>query len=196
MIPGVQARRFDMIAAGLFIKPKRCMAILFSEPDLCDGAGFAVKKGNPLGLMTYGDVANHATAKIGGPGGGSEVQLAIDAGVPQSRIIIVPDGQSGIKMLMDGRLDVYALPTLSIADLLDKADSTEIEMVGPVEDAPVLCAGVGFHKDDRALRDAYDIELAALKESGEFAEIVSSFGFPAEAAFMTTRDQLCGESEN
>ena len=192
MIPGVQARRFDMIAAGLFIKPERCKAILFSEPDLCDSGGFAVKTGNPLGLMTYGDIANHATAKVGGPGGGSEVKLAIDAGVPQDRIVIVPDGQSGIKMLMDGRIDVYALPALSIADLLDKADSPDLDMVAPVKDAPVFCAGVGFHKKDRALRDAYDVVLAELKSSGEFSEIVSGFGFPPEAASLTTRDKLCG----
>ena len=36
-----------MVSAGLFIKPERCAAVIFSEPDLCDVEAFAVKKGNP-----------------------------------------------------------------------------------------------------------------------------------------------------
>ncbi len=56
LIPGVQARRFDIISTGLIIRPARCEAVLFSQPDLCTGEGFAVKKGNPLGLKSYEDV--------------------------------------------------------------------------------------------------------------------------------------------
>ena len=32
LIPGIQAKRFDVIAAGMFILPKRCQQIVFSEP--------------------------------------------------------------------------------------------------------------------------------------------------------------------
>ena len=31
-----------------------------------------------------------------------------------------------------------------------------------------------------------------MKKSGEFAKIIEPFGFPAEAAMVTTREQLCG----
>ncbi|MGB5836576.1 MAG: transporter substrate-binding domain-containing protein, partial [Albidovulum sp.] len=58
MIPGVQARRFDLVAAGLFIKPERCEAVLFSEPDLCDAESFMIKAGNPMGLKSFADVAS------------------------------------------------------------------------------------------------------------------------------------------
>ena len=50
MIPGLQARRFDAVTAGLFMKPERCRAVAYSQPILCDGEAFAVKKGNPLEL--------------------------------------------------------------------------------------------------------------------------------------------------
>src|SRR5437762_12766307 len=33
LIPGVKAHRFDVIAAGMFINPKRCQEIAFSEPS-------------------------------------------------------------------------------------------------------------------------------------------------------------------
>lgn len=192
MIPGLQARRFDVVAAGLFIKPERCAAVIFSQPDLCDAESFAVKSGNPLGLMTYEDIAKNAAAKVGAPGGGTEERLALSAGVPRDRVIVVPDAQSGIKMLQDGRIDVYALPVLSISDLLKKANDPNLEMVAPIKGTPVFCAGAAFRKQDKDLRDAYDRALAEMKSSGEFSKIVEPFGFSGEAPNLTSREKLCG----
>lgn len=192
MIPGLQARRFDIVAAGLFMKPERCAAIIYSEPQLCDAEAFAVKKGNPLNLVSFADVAENPDAKIGAPGGGTEERLALESGVPRDRVIVVPDGQSGIKMLQDGRIDAYSLPILSIGDLLAKANDPNLEMVAPVQGAPVYCSGAAFRKGDEDLRDAYDVALAEMKESGEFAKIIEPFGFSAAAAKQTSREKLCG----
>lgn len=191
MIPGVQARRFDMVAAGLFIKPERCEAVLFSEPDLCDAESFMIKKGNPMGLKSFADIAAKG-ARVGVVGGGTEEKLALEAGVDRANVIVVPDPQSGSKMLQDGRIDVYALPVLSISDLMKKADDPNLEMFAPVEGTPIFCAGAAFRKQDAALRDAYDVALAELKASGEFAAIVEPFGYSAEAAMQTSREKLCG----
>ena len=191
MIPGLQAGRHDVITAGLFMKPERCAAVVYSEPILCDAEAFALKKGNPLGLKSYKDIADNPDAKIGAPGGGTEEKLALEAGVPRDRVIVVPDGQSGLKMLQDGRIDAYSLPVLSINDLVAKANDPNIEVVAPVEGAPVYCDGAAFKKGDEALRDAFDVELAKLKESGEFAKIIEPYGFSAKAAMSTTRDKLC-----
>ena len=191
MIPGLQARRFDVITAGLFMKPERCRAVAYSEPILCDAEAFAVKKGNPLALQSYKDIADNADARIGAPGGGTEERLALEAGVPRDRVIVVPDGQSGIKMLQDGRIDVYSLPVLSINDLLQKANDPGLEVVAPVQGAPVYCDGAAFRKQDEDLRDAFDKVLAEMKASGEFARIVEPYGFSAEAAKQTSREQLC-----
>ena len=191
MIPGVNARRFDMVAAGLFIKPERCEAVLFSQPDLCDAESFMIKAGNPMGLKSFADVASSG-AKIGVVGGGTEEKLAVEAGVDRANIVVVPDPQSGAKLLQDGRIDVYALPVLSISDLMKKADDPGLEMFAPVEETPIFCAGVAFRKKDRDLRDAYDVVLAEMKESGEFAKIIEPYGYSAEAAMQQTRENLCG----
>jgi polar amino acid transport system substrate-binding protein len=175
MIPGLMAGRFDLVAAGLFIKPERW-----------------VKKGNPTGVMTYPDLAKHATVKVGAPGGGTEERLALEAGVPRERVIVIPDAQSGINMLQDGRIDVYALPVLSISDLLKKADDPNLEMIAPIKGTPIYCAGAGFRKQDADFRDAYDKVLQEMKTSGEFAKIVEPYGFNAEAASLQTREKLCG----
>ena len=191
MIPGLQAGRHDVITAGLFMKPERCAAVAYSQPILCDAEAFALKKGNPLKLQSYKDIADNPDAKIGAPGGGTEEKLALEAGVPRDRVIVVPDGQSGLKMLQDGRIDAYSLPVLSINDLVSKAKDPEIEVVAPVQGAPVYCDGAAFKKGDEALRDAFDVELAKLKESGDFAKIIEPYGFSAKAAMSTTREKLC-----
>lgn len=193
MIPGLQARRHDAITAGLFMKPERCTAVAYSEPVLCDAEAFLLPKGNPKGFKSYADIAADPQARIGAPGGGTEEKLALEAGVPRDRVIVVPDGQSGVKMLQDGRIDVYSLPVLSISDLMTKAADPNLEMVAPVVGAPVYCDGAAFRKEDTALRDAFDAELAKMKESGEFAAIIEPYGFSAAAAISTSRAALCGE---
>lgn len=193
MIPGLQAKRHDVITAGLFMKPERCAAVAYSEPVLCDAEAFLLPKGNPKGYTSYADIAADPAGKIGAPGGGTEEKLALDAGVPRDRVIVVPDGQSGLKMLQDGRIDVYSLPVLSISDLMAKAADPNLEMVAPVVGAPVYCDGAAFNKKDAALRDAFDVELAKMKASGEFAAIIEPYGFSAAAAISTSRAVLCGE---
>jgi len=191
MIPGLQARRHDAVTAGLFMKPERCAAVAYSEPVLCDAEAMLVKKGNPKGFKSYADIAKDSSATIGAPGGGTEEKLALDAGVPRDRVIVVPDGQSGLKMVQDGRIDAYSLPVLSINDLVKKANDPNLEVVAPVEGAPVYCDGAAFRKGDEALRDAFDVELKKLKESGEFAKIIEPYGFSAAAAMSTSREKLC-----
>jgi polar amino acid transport system substrate-binding protein len=191
MIPGLQAGRHDVVTAGLFMKPERCAAVAYSEPVLCDAEALLVKKGNPKGFKSYADIAKDTGATIGAPGGGTEEKLALEAGVPRERVIVVPDGQSGLKMVQDGRIDAYSLPVLSINDLIKKANDPNLEVVAPVEGAPVYCDGAAFKKGDEALRDAFNVELAKLKESGEFAKIIEPYGFSAAAAMSTTMEELC-----
>ncbi|WP_420871903.1 transporter substrate-binding domain-containing protein [Cohnella rhizosphaerae] len=37
LIGGLQAKRFDMITAGMFINPERCQAVLFANPEYSIG---------------------------------------------------------------------------------------------------------------------------------------------------------------
>ena len=98
-------------------------------------------------------------------------------------------------MLQDGRIDVYSLPVLSITDLMKKANDPNLEIVAPVQGAPVYCDGAAFRKDDVALRDAFDVELAKMKDIGEFATIIEPYGFSAAAAMSTSRAQSSAASK-
>jgi polar amino acid transport system substrate-binding protein len=191
MIPGLQAKRFDAVTAGMFMKKERCDQVLFSQPVLCDTIAFAVKKGNPLNIKTFKDLAASPTARMTTIGGSVEERMALELGLPRERIVLMPDPQSGIKMIQDDRADVSAMAVLSIAALIKQANDPSIEMIAPVG-APIYCDGVAFRKDAKGLRDAFDKILAEMKESGEFAEIIEPYGFSAAAAKEANRDSLCG----
>src|SRR5690606_16636318 len=50
LIPGLQARRFDVIAAGMYITPARMKQVLFADPHYQMRDTLLVRQGNPLHL--------------------------------------------------------------------------------------------------------------------------------------------------
>lgn len=91
LIPGLKAGRFDIIAAGMFITPKRCKQVSFSEPSYGIGQAFLVSEGNPKRLKTYADVAQQSDVKLAVMAGAIERDYAKKAGVSLSQLVTLPD---------------------------------------------------------------------------------------------------------
>ncbi len=195
LIPGIQAKRFDAVSMGLMIRAPRCKAVLFSEPDLCTAEGFAVKKGNPLGLQTYEDLVK-GTTKIAVCGSCIEERRALEVGVPRDRLVVASDAFNAIKMLQAGRVDAVAWPDATLKSIIATMNDSELDVVSPVKGEPISCSGVAFNQADRDLRDAYDVAFAEMKESGEFAKIVAPYGFDPELTKAATREEHCGGEKN
>ena len=81
LIPGLKAGRFDIIAAGMFINPKRCAEINFSEPSYGIGQAMLVKEGNPKAIKDYSSFKDNADLKLAVMAGAVEGGYAKDAGV-------------------------------------------------------------------------------------------------------------------
>lgn len=195
LIPGLLAGRSDAISSGLFIQPGRCQAVAFSEPDLCDREAFLMKKDMPLALKTYRDLATNSSLHVGVPAGGTEEREALAAGVPASRLVPVPDGPSGMIMLLAGRIQVYSLPASSAQHLVDLWRGQKFSLV-TLEDAPVMCAGTAFSPNAVDLRNAYDRVLAKLKADGTYDRILRAHGFDPSLARGHTREEFCRGKES
>ncbi|MSO93636.1 MAG: ectoine/hydroxyectoine ABC transporter substrate-binding protein EhuB [Rhodospirillales bacterium] len=191
MIPGLQARRFDIISTGLFMRPQRCAAVLFSQPDTCTARGFAVKKGNPKKLDSMEAVRDNKEVKLGVCGGCFDETRAIEVGVPRERIVNVTDILNALKMLQAGRVDAVAWPDISIKEALPKLGDPNLEWV-TVKGIEPQCSGAAFHKDDKDLRDAYDAVLKDMKASGQFSKIMTQYNFNPDYAIAHTREKFCG----
>jgi len=183
LIPGLNANRFDMITAGMWINAARAEQVSFANPDYQIGEAIAVKTGNPLNLHSYKDIGSNSKVKVGAMSGSAEVKELIGSGVADSQIVSVPDQPSALAALQAGRVDVITMSGPALQSVLDTAKDSTIERVKeftqPVIDGKSV-VGYGaavFRKNDNDFRDAYNKELAAMEESGELLSIIKPFGF-------------------
>jgi polar amino acid transport system substrate-binding protein len=184
LIPGLLAKRFDVVAAGMFITPERCGQAAFSDPMYCAPDAFLVPLGNPKNISDFKSVAD-AGIKLGVSGGAVEGIYAEDSGVKSSNIVEVPSTRDGLLSLEQGRLGAFGLTSITLKNVLKKNPDAKVELTEPF--TPVVkgkeqlgCGGAVFRKSDNDLREAFNGELAKLKQSGELLKIIEPFGFGPE----------------
>lgn len=195
LIPGLQAGRFDVIAAGMYITPQRCKQIAFSNPTYRIGEAFIVAAGNPHDLHGYADILRTG-ARLGVVAGAVELTYAKKLGIPEATLVIYNDNVSGLEGVRTGRSDALACTTLTAQDLLRKAggDLAIAEpFVQPIIDGEEVW-GYGAFGFRRAgpLQRAFDHHLAEVIGTPEHLALVAPFGFgehtlPAGA----TAEELC-----
>ncbi len=193
LIPGLQAGRFDIIAAGMFITPKRCEQVQFSEPSYGIGQAFLVKQGNPEGIKDYSSIADNGDLKLAVMAGAVEAGYAKDAGIDQSQLVILPDQASLVKAVQAGRANAAALTANSIANMAEKNDGVEsTEPFGEVAGKSVKGhGGFAFRKEDKALYEAFNAELKTFVGSEEHIALVTPFGFGKGYLPNKTTEELC-----
>ncbi|WP_342723861.1 ectoine/hydroxyectoine ABC transporter substrate-binding protein EhuB [Bradyrhizobium sp. B097] len=197
LVPGLQARRFDVIAAGFYIKPERCKVVAFGNPDIRMTETFLVMKGNPKSLHSYTDVAK-SSAILAVNRGSVDVGYATDAGVPKERLMQVPDVPSGLSALLAGRADAFAATIATITAMAAANNTLErAEPFAPPVDAEGKVkydySAVAFREADSDFRDAYNGALKKLHESGKLLEILKKYGYSENEVppVEVTAGQLC-----
>ncbi|OZI36750.1 ectoine/hydroxyectoine ABC transporter substrate-binding protein EhuB [Bordetella genomosp. 1] len=200
LIPGLQAKRFDIIAAGMYVTPERCGQVAFSNPTYGVDASFLVKEGNPKNLHSYADAAKNEDVKLGVVVGAIEGEYATKSGVKPGQLVVFPDAVSAYAGVQAGRADAYAATSLTVNDLLRKADggggvAKAEPFTNPVIDGQDV-RGYGayaFRKEDQAFADAFNAELAKVIGTPEHAKMVEPFGFTKdELPGDVTAAKLCG----
>lgn len=198
LIPGLQAGRFDMITAGMFIKPERCEQVAFANPEYRVGGALAVKSGNPLNLKSYADIAANPEAKVAVMGGAIEADYMAKSGVAEGQMVVVPDQPAALAALKAGRVHAITMTGPALQAVLAAGDSAGVERVldfkQPVIDGKeeVGYGATAFRKEDNDFREAFNRELERLQESGELLEIIRPFGFGApELPGAVTAAALC-----
>ncbi|MGD9000718.1 MAG: ectoine/hydroxyectoine ABC transporter substrate-binding protein EhuB [Granulosicoccaceae bacterium] len=198
LIPGLKAKRFDIIAAGMYILPKRCREIAFTNPTYRIGEAILVKTNNPLDLHSYEDIAAHASARIGVVAGAVELAYARATGIPDERIAVLPDAPSAVAAVQAERVDAYGGTALTVQDMLNKSGDGGVERAKPFTD-PVIegkmvvgYGAFGVRQDDKALRESLNKHLKTFIGSEQHRELVQPFGFTeAELPGDITAETLC-----
>lgn len=200
LIPGLQANRFDMVAAEMAILPQRCDTVLFSEPNSSYGEGLLVAKGNPKDLHAYDDFKS-GKYKVAIMAGADQLEMMQALGVDESLLVTISNNSDAISTVSTGRADAYAATGLTAAGLASQSDKVELaaNFTDPIIDGVAVRSwgGFTFAKDSEDFRDAVNKELAKFKKTKEWQEILSRYGFSekdmTESNVKTTAD-LCAAS--
>lgn len=196
LIPGLQAGRFDIIAAGMFITPERCEQVAFSEPTYGIGQALLIQEGNPKDLHDYEDIAENPDAVLGVMAGAVERDYARMADIPDDRVSVFPDGPAGLAAVRAGRVDAFALTSNSIRHLYETAGpDAGVEMTEPFEEVGgEVIVGHGafaFRQGDTDLLEAFNRELDGFIGTEEHIELVSEFGFGEGYLPVLSTEELC-----
>ncbi|WP_010269284.1 ectoine/hydroxyectoine ABC transporter substrate-binding protein EhuB [Paenibacillus senegalensis] len=191
MIAGLNANRFDIITAGMFINEERAQQVAFANPEYSIGAALGVEAGNPYGLHSYQDIIDNPDVTVAVMVGAAEHGYMQELGVPDSQILTVPDQPSAISALQAGRAQAVTMTGPALQAALGSANDDNLERVENFEQ-PIIngesVRGYGaaaFRHEDDDFREAFNEELEKLKESGQLLEILEEFGF--------TEDELPGD---
>lgn len=183
LIPGLQAKRFDMVAAEMAILPERCKQILFSEPNSSYGEGLLVKKGNPKNLHAYEDFAG-GDHKIAIMAGADQLEMLQALGVDESKLVTISNNADAISTVATGRADAYAATSLTVSELAKKGKNVELaqDFTDPVinGEAARSWGGFTFAQDSEDFREAVNKELADFKKTDEWRAILEKYGFTEE----------------
>ncbi|MDX3310775.1 ectoine/hydroxyectoine ABC transporter substrate-binding protein EhuB [Streptomyces sp. NPDC054884] len=194
LIPGLKARQFDVVSAGMYINPVRCEQVLFADPDYLMLDSFIVRKGNPHGIRTYDDVKKKGL-KLASGKAYAQIDYAKAAGIGD--VLVLPDQVAGLDAVAQGRVDAFAGTRITVKSAVESSGRVSAtEPFQPVVDGePAYGAGgFAFRQSEKNFRDAFNEELLKLKKDDyrELLRIVGPFGF--EKADMTdlTAKELCG----
>ncbi|WP_052848313.1 ectoine/hydroxyectoine ABC transporter substrate-binding protein EhuB [Streptomyces avicenniae] len=193
LIPGLKAQQFDVVSAGMTINPPRCEQVLFADPDFLMLDAFIVAPGNPRNITTYDDIAEQGLTMATGQAY-AQIGYAAAAGIPGSKVLILPDQVAGLDAVAQGRVDAFAGTNVTVTGVTEGSDRAEAsEPFQPMVDGePALGAGgFAFRLTERNLRDAFNEELHRIKDSGELLEIVRPFGFTEAEMTDLTAEELC-----
>jgi len=202
LIPGLQAGRFDIITAGMYVNPTRCEQILFADPEYKIGEALVVEAGNPLGLNSYEDIAANPEVTVGTGAGYLEIDMMTSVGVSEDQIVTFPDDPSGMAGLQAGQIDAWTGTRPTLIKLLQVTDDANYELADPF-DQPVIdgqeainYGAAGFRYEDEDFRQAFNQGLRNLKESGELLDLIGQFEGFDEGALPgdTHAEDLCPES--
>ncbi|WP_229787561.1 MULTISPECIES: ectoine/hydroxyectoine ABC transporter substrate-binding protein EhuB [Actinokineospora] len=195
LIPGINARQFDMVAAGMNITPERCGQVAFSIPDYTALTALLVPKGNPKGVTDFASVKAEGVS-LAVLSAAVEKGYAEEAGVTDIQTLDSQD--TLLRAVADGRVYAAALTDISLKDLVKKNEGVAVEVTPgfvPTKDGQevVSAGGFVFRSGDTALRDAFNAELRKLHENGEWLRIVEPFGFGADnlPGPELTTEKLC-----
>lgn len=194
LIPGLKSDRFDIVAAAMFVTPKRCGEVAFSEPTFGIQQAIVVKKGNPDGLAAYESVKDTGV-NLAAISGTAQVDWAKSVGVEASKIMQVPDTPTGLAAVKAGRAAGFAIDAPGARLAVASEGGADFEMLEPfsqVGGKPASPHGAyAFRKDEAEFIKRFNETLTAFIGTPEHIAIMEAHGLQRSELPARDTADLC-----
>lgn len=183
LIHELRLGRIDLIAAGLFITAERARQVAFTRPTARVQTALLVAAFNPMGLHSLDDLRERPQARLAVIRGSVEESLARAAGLADSRLIKVPDVQSGFAAVRSSQVAGFALsaPSLRWAMRISGAPGGELAepFAAPPGEAAIGLPAFAMRPDDARLPRLPRLDQALSQYLGSAAhrKLAEAYGF-------------------
>ncbi|MDK1374357.1 MULTISPECIES: ABC transporter substrate-binding protein [unclassified Sinorhizobium] len=172
IIPGLLAKKYDMIIASMFITEERKKQVAFSNPYYLAAMTHVAPKG--AGLTEFTNEA--LKGKVIGAQSGTTQADYIAAVYPDAEIKLYPTQDEANLDMVNGRLDLQVGDMLPMLDWVTKNDDGKgcCELIGePITDKKFVGDGVGIavRQEDNDLREKVNKALDEIRADGTYQKI-------------------------
>jgi arginine/ornithine transport system substrate-binding protein len=175
MIPGLQAKKYDVIISSMSITEERKQAVDFTGKYYNTPSCVVVKSALNLGP----EAANFKDKKLGVLKASTQEKYAMGELQPAGATIVPYDAQDQVYLdIKSGRLDGTVADVVEVGGgFLSTPDGKDYACAGsriPVEfEEKYFGSGVGvaLRKEDSALRDALNAGIKAIRDSGKWKDL-------------------------
>lgn len=187
LIPGIKAKRYDMITGGMYILGTRCENVNFSDPFGVFADVFVVRKGNPKNIHTYQDIKSTGSVLVTGAGY-NIVEFARNEGVPDEDVMQVPGPTEMLAAFMAERADAIGSNFFAASLLVEKSNgAAELSDPSKLPDWALNWGGIGFRKSDTDFLAAFNVAMGEYMGSDDMMAKVAEYGY--------TKDTLPGDGK-
>jgi polar amino acid transport system substrate-binding protein len=177
LIPDLNASRFDMITAGMYILASRCGQVAFSEPIGEFGDAFIVPEGNPKGIENYRDIKEKNAIFVTGIGYNT-VEAARKEGLPEANIMLVAGPEEILEAVRSGQADAGGVTYFTALDLAREAGGTvDVTSPGALPKWTKNWVGVAFRKEDRDFLESFNAAQKGFPDTPEMWAAVEDYGY-------------------
>lgn len=178
LIPAIEAKQIDMIAAGMFITSGRTAHVDFSVPTLRVTQGLLVGRGNPFSIHSYRTLVSLKNIKVAVLSGSFEEDALIGAGIERERLYPVAVAETGRMSVCEGLAAAFALSAPSIRWMGTSRSRCSCDIADPLDTdgIPDNFTGFAFQKSASSLRCAWDAQLREFIGSAGHRELIGRFG--------------------
>ncbi len=171
IIPGLLAKKYDVIIASMFITEERKQKVAFTKPYYKAAMTYVMKKGGDASVLDKPDLGGKS---VGVQAGTTQATFA-EAMHPQADLKQYPSQDEVNLDLAGGRLDMQIGDLVPMLEWTQKTKDGECcELVGkPITDPKFVGEGVGMavRQEDNALREKLNAALDAIVANNVYKTI-------------------------